>query len=169
MWSGGLSCSPSRGPAPLFAAMCAAGPGAVNADAAFALRLFEGEEREQAREFLTRAGVIVDPAGGNAAAYASGRSGIDNSSAAWTCPDAYWGMAYALAAFASPGMRLANPGTVSDVMPTFWKLYNSLPELKDPSTVSAQARKDTVPAPAQADEADEAAARTQAGKRRIRA
>jgi 5-enolpyruvylshikimate-3-phosphate synthase len=164
-WSGGLSCNPSRGPAPLFLVMCAAGPGAVNADAEFALRLFEGEEQEQAREFLTHAGIIVDSAGGNTAAHASGRSCADNTPAAWTCPDAYRGMAYALAAFARPGLRLANPGTVSEVMPAFWKLYNSLPELKDPLPVSVPAHKETILVPAPA---DEEAAQPQAGKRRIR-
>jgi 5-enolpyruvylshikimate-3-phosphate synthase len=165
-WSGGLSCGPSRGPAPLFSAMCAAGPESTQADAEFALRLFEGEEQEQAREFLIRARVIADPAGGNNASKDSGRSGFDKSSAAWTCPDAYWGMAYALAAFSRPGLRLANPGTVSEVMPAFWKLYNGLPELKDPLPVPAQAHKETARVPAPADEED---ARQQAGKRRVRA
>jgi 5-enolpyruvylshikimate-3-phosphate synthase len=160
-WSEGLSCGPSRGPAPLFLAMCAAGPKAAKGDAEFALRLFEGEEQEQAGEFLSRAGV----SGGVAAAHASGRSGIDNSPAAWTCPDAYWGMAYALAAFAGPGLRLANPGTVSEVMPTFWKLFNNLPELKDPLPVSVPA-KDTLSVSAPA---HEEAAQPQAGRRRIRA
>jgi 5-enolpyruvylshikimate-3-phosphate synthase len=163
-WSGGLSYSPSRGPAPLFLAMCAAGPGAVNADAAFALQLFEGEEREQARELLIRAGIIADSADGNSA-HVLRRSGADSAPAAWTCPDAYLGMAYALAAFARPGLRLANPGTVSEVMPTFWRLYNSLPELKDPLPVSVPGHKETIPVSVPE---DEEAAQPQAGKRRIR-
>jgi 5-enolpyruvylshikimate-3-phosphate synthase len=161
-WSGGLSCGPSRGPASLFLAMCAVGPKAAKEDAEFALRLFEGEEQEQAGEFLSRAGT----AGGNAAVHAPGRSGIDNSPAAWTCPDAYWGIAYALAAFAGPGLRLANPGTVSEIMPTFWKIFNSLPELKDPLPVPAPARKDSLPVSAPA---HEETGQPQTDKRRIRA
>jgi hypothetical protein len=160
-WSGGLSCGPSCGPASLFLVMCAAGPKAAKEDADFALRLFEGEEQERAGEFLSRACT----AGGSAAAHAPGRSGIDNSPA-WTCPDAYWGMAYALAAFAGQNLRLANPATVSEVMPTFWKLFNSLPELKDPLPVSVPARKDTLPVSAPA--CGETAS-PQAGRRRIRA
>ncbi|MDR1490487.1 MAG: hypothetical protein LBS65_08420 [Desulfovibrio sp.] len=49
-------------------------------------------------------------------------------SAAWTCPDAYWGMAFALAAFARPGLVLANPGAVTEKNPFFWDIYNSLPD-----------------------------------------
>jgi hypothetical protein len=50
----------------------------------------------------------------------------------WTSPDAFWGMAYALAAFVRPGLKLANPGIVTETLPSFWKLYNSLPRLADP-------------------------------------
>jgi 5-enolpyruvylshikimate-3-phosphate synthase len=165
-WSGDLSCGRSRGPAALFLVMCAAGPGATKADAEFALRLFEGDEHEQAGEFLSRAGITVGTTGGNAAAHAPQLPGSGNSPAAWTCPDACWGMAYALAAFAGPGLRLANPGTVSEAMPTFWKLYNSLPELKEPLPVSAPAHKSSfaVSAPAH-----EETAQPQAGRRRVRA
>jgi hypothetical protein len=49
-------------------------------------------------------------------------------SVAWTCPDAYWGMAFALAAFARPGLILANPGAVTEKNPVFWEIYNSLPD-----------------------------------------
>jgi 5-enolpyruvylshikimate-3-phosphate synthase len=137
LWSAGLSA----GAAPLFLTMCAAGPGpgAVKADAQFALRVMEDEDRERAGEFLSRAGLAPDTAG-------AARPGANDEPAAWTCPDAYWGMAYALAAFSGPGLRLANPGTVSEVMPNFWKLYNSLPELRDPAPFTAPAREE---APAQ--------------------
>jgi hypothetical protein len=75
-------------------------------------------------------------------------------------------MAYALAAFAGPGLRLANQGTVSEIMPTFWKIFNSLPELKDPLPVPAPARKDTLPvsAPAHGE-----TGQPQTDRRRIRA
>jgi hypothetical protein len=50
----------------------------------------------------------------------------------WICPDGLWGMAYALAALVRPGLKLGNPGAVTEVLPSFWKLYNSLPNLADP-------------------------------------
>ncbi|MDR0827805.1 MAG: hypothetical protein LBN33_08030, partial [Desulfovibrio sp.] len=46
---------------------------------------------------------------------------------AWTSPNAYWGMAFALAAFLRPGLLLANPGNVTEKYPVFWSIYNSLP------------------------------------------
>ncbi|MDR1946430.1 MAG: hypothetical protein LBQ51_04605 [Desulfovibrio sp.] len=139
LWSGGLHGAL----APLFPAMCAAGPGAAHADADFVLQFFEGEELEQAREFLSRSGIAPEALGGSAASRKTGRPGPDNGPVAWTCPNAYWGMAYALAAFSRPGLLLANPGTVSEVMPSFWKIYNSLPELADPAFFSAPASEKT--------------------------
>lgn len=59
--------------------------------------------------------------------------GTDAVETAWTSPDAWWSMAFALAAFAKPGLRLANPGSVSGVMPPFWSIYNSLPNPADPA------------------------------------
>ena len=51
---------------------------------------------------------------------------------AWSSPDASWSMAYALCAFLKPGLELANPGKLSETMPTFWSIYNSLPKPTDP-------------------------------------
>lgn len=46
----------------------------------------------------------------------------------WTSPDAYWTIALALIAFIKPKIKLANPGTVTDLMPSFWMFYNGLPK-----------------------------------------
>ncbi len=51
----------------------------------------------------------------------------------WTAPNAFWGMALALSAYAAPGLRLANPGMVTAEFPFFWQLYNALPTLTDPA------------------------------------
>ncbi len=51
----------------------------------------------------------------------------------WVCPDAFWGMAFALAAFARPGLRLVNPALVAGVAPVFWPLFNGLPVPNDPT------------------------------------
>lgn len=45
----------------------------------------------------------------------------------WSCPGPYWGMAFALCAYVRPHLHLINPAAVTDVMPSFWALYNSLP------------------------------------------
>jgi 5-enolpyruvylshikimate-3-phosphate synthase len=68
---------------------------------------------------------------------------------AWTSPDAYWSMAFALAAFLRPGLRLANPGSVTEVLPGFWSIYNSLPHPADPvrrTQAAAQESKNDKPA-----------------------
>jgi hypothetical protein len=52
---------------------------------------------------------------------------------AWSSPDPNWGMAYALCAFLKPGLELANPGKLSEAMPAFWGIYNSLPKPTDPA------------------------------------
>lgn len=49
---------------------------------------------------------------------------------AWTAPTAPWALALALAACARPGasgFQLANPGAATELWPSFWVLYNSLP------------------------------------------
>lgn len=53
--------------------------------------------------------------------------------AAWTAPDAFWGMAFALCAWLRPGLLLGNPAVVTDTLPTFWGIYNSLPSPSDPA------------------------------------
>ena len=45
----------------------------------------------------------------------------------WSCPSPYWGMAFALCAYVRPHLHLINPATVTELMPSFWALYNSLP------------------------------------------
>ena len=46
----------------------------------------------------------------------------------WTSPDPWWAMAFALAAYFRPRLRLANPGVVTDAVPGFWQIYNALPK-----------------------------------------
>ena len=47
--------------------------------------------------------------------------------APWSSPSCTWAVALALAAFARPGLKLLNPGIVTERMPGFWQWYNSLP------------------------------------------
>lgn len=46
----------------------------------------------------------------------------------WTSPDAFWTMALGQLAFMNRPLHLANPGSITDLMPTFWMFYNTLPE-----------------------------------------
>ncbi len=45
----------------------------------------------------------------------------------WTSPGPYWTMAYALCAYVRPHLRLTNPAIMTELMPSFWALYNALP------------------------------------------
>lgn len=47
--------------------------------------------------------------------------------APWTAPDAGWALAFALAAFLRPNIKLTNPGIVTARTPDFWNIYNTLP------------------------------------------
>jgi 3-phosphoshikimate 1-carboxyvinyltransferase len=55
------------------------------------------------------------------------RTGASAAPFAWTSPDIWWGLAFALAGYLRPRLRLANPGLVTDTAPGFWQLYNALP------------------------------------------
>lgn len=50
------------------------------------------------------------------------------SAPVWSSPNAYWTMAFALIAFLKRAIKISNPGTISDLMPSFWTFYNGLPE-----------------------------------------
>jgi 5-enolpyruvylshikimate-3-phosphate synthase len=56
----------------------------------------------------------------------------------WTAPSPAWAMAYALAAFARPRLKLANPGIMAALYPRFWDLYNSLPEPQPPRALQSE-------------------------------
>lgn len=45
----------------------------------------------------------------------------------WASPTPHWSMGLALAAFVRTGLKLSNPGNVTELMPSFWNLYNGLP------------------------------------------
>lgn len=47
---------------------------------------------------------------------------------AFVAPDGRWCLAAALASFCRPGLQLANPGEVAELMSNFWKFFNALPE-----------------------------------------
>ncbi len=68
--------------------------------------------------FAVRDGMLFPQAAGTAA----------GERPAWTSPSPEWAFAYALCAYDTPNMRLANPAVVSSLMPSFWAFYNALPD-----------------------------------------
>jgi 5-enolpyruvylshikimate-3-phosphate synthase len=86
------------------------------------------------RSFFACLGISTDSPGPprHAGGKQDSAAGRDHSVPAWICPDACWGLALALASFIRPGVRLANPDIVTRTMPSFWPLFNSLPEPGSP-------------------------------------
>ena len=102
-----------------------------------------------AQDFFERLGLVCVDGRLSRAGGPEGAHGKAPAHPAWTSPDAWWGMAFALAAFLRPGLRLANPGHVTEALPPFWGIYNSLPNPADPADepkVTARETKDDKPA-----------------------
>lgn len=76
----------------------------------------------EAESFLSHLGLEIDAHG---ALRALPRKPAEDDP--WTAPSPAWAMALALTAFARPGLKLANPGVMTDLYPAFWNLYNALP------------------------------------------
>ncbi|HBW14784.1 MAG TPA: 3-phosphoshikimate 1-carboxyvinyltransferase [Desulfovibrio sp.] len=51
----------------------------------------------------------------------------DIPGAGWASPAPEWSMALAFGSFLRSGLRLANPGNITELMPAFWALFNGLP------------------------------------------
>lgn len=82
-----------------------------------------------AQSFFARLDIRLEDDGLHAA-----QSGSLEAAPAWTCPDAFWGMALALGSFVRSGQRLSNPDLVAGAMPSFWPIFNGLPEPKEPGS-----------------------------------
>ncbi len=63
----------------------------------------------------------------------------------WVCPNGFWGMAYALAAFIRSGLRLVNPSLVADAAPAFWSVFNRLPTPPNPALPPAKEKENDGP------------------------
>ena len=57
----------------------------------------------------------------------------------WTSPSPEWSFAYALCSYDASNIQLTNPFVVTGLMPSFWALFNALP---DPSEVKAVPEKE---------------------------
>ena len=105
--------------APLVLA-CAALP-ALRGEKGYMPLLPQGVDMEMAQSFLIHLRLDPDAEGRLQALPPHAEDAV------WTAPDPVWAMALALAAFARPGLKLANPGVMTALYPAFWNLYNALP------------------------------------------
>ncbi len=85
-------------------------------------------ERGFAMELYERLGLTLTQEGESFTVVKSGQAPDTRKLTPWLSPGPAWTLAMALAAFRRPGMALANPGGVTELMPGFWTLYNALPE-----------------------------------------
>lgn len=81
----------------------------------------EGFDMTLAESFFEHAGVSVR--GGNLSPAAA-----EGAASPWTSPSPVWSFAYALCAYNCPNIRLTNHTAVTALMPSFWALYNALPD-----------------------------------------
>jgi len=78
-------------------------------------------------ELIDRLDFETQVEGGRAVVQAAAERLEREGLAPWPSPGPTWSMIYALAALARPGDALANPGSLSELLPWFWSLYNRLP------------------------------------------
>jgi chorismate mutase len=92
-----------------------------------------GTDMALAETFLAHVGVAVR---GDMLMPAPGESG----KTPWTSPAPVWSFAYALCAYDTPNIGLTNHTAVTALMPSFWALFNSLP---DPSEKKEPVKQET--------------------------
>jgi 5-enolpyruvylshikimate-3-phosphate synthase len=83
----------------------------------------QGFDKSECDDFLRALGIALE-----GTRLLPPESAVHRDAIPWTAPSPAWAMAYALAAFARPHLKLANPGIMTTLYPRFWALYNSLPE-----------------------------------------
>ncbi|WP_460031384.1 hypothetical protein [Megalodesulfovibrio paquesii] len=115
------------------------------------------QDRQACEELSARLGLRLEFANGDAGLRIAGRMSEAGAATPWLAPTAAWGLAYACLSMARPGLALANPGGVTELLPRFWNLFNTLPQ--PPKDVLLVA-----PAPTDEENADDGRGR----KRRIK-
>ena len=74
----------------------------------------------------------------------TGRIKPAEESPVWTSPDPYWSLGYCLLSFKFPGIRLANPESLSSLWPGFWKIFTGMSpkktQEKDEQTAKSKRR-----------------------------
>ena len=64
---------------------------------------------------------------------------LRDGKSSWTSPSPEWSFAYALCSYDAANIQLTNPSVVAVLMPSFWALFNALP---DPSETKAVLEKE---------------------------
>ncbi|AGW12374.1 putative 5-enolpyruvylshikimate-3-phosphate synthase-like protein [Megalodesulfovibrio gigas DSM 1382 = ATCC 19364] len=83
-------------------------------------------DRQACEELAARLGLRMEQ--DDACLRLTGRMGEAGATTPWLAPTAAWGLAYACLSMARPGLALANPGGVTELLPRFWNLFNTLPQ-----------------------------------------
>ncbi len=89
--------------------------------------LADAEDAALVADFYARFGCVLADDGMLAVQKTPEEAGERLPAAPWTSPGPYWTMAYALCAYLRPRVQLANPAVMTELMPSFWALFNSLP------------------------------------------
>lgn len=84
----------------------------------------EGTDTTLIESFCARFGVACHD--GSLLPQEKGEAGTE--SVPWTSPAPVWSFAYALCSFLRANVRLTNPTAVGALMPSFWSLFNALPD-----------------------------------------
>lgn len=82
----------------------------------------QGADALAAAGFMTQLGLEAEEGSG-----ALHQVETDIPAGGWSSPAPEWSMALAFGSFLRTGLRLANPGNVTELMPAFWALFNGLP------------------------------------------
>lgn len=85
-------------------------------------------DKQTFTDFLANVGIAYEPSEDGEWFALRPCSPASDWDAPWRSPAPEWSLAYALAAYLKPGLKLDNPGSVSELMPRFWSLYNGLPK-----------------------------------------
>ncbi|CAM2059662.1 conserved hypothetical protein [Desulfovibrionales bacterium] len=116
----------------------------ANQEPAILLAKITEQDRAVAGELLERVNLILAPAqtpGLSNEIWTVVRNNTltQNEPIPWPSPTSFWTIAYALIAHLQPGLRLLNPGSMTELLPKFWTLFNSLP--KAPHDILFQQRR----------------------------
>lgn len=99
---------------------------AANTDARVAMpQLPDSIPASVAEDFLAQIG--LEPLGHEGETPALRPTKTPIAAGGWASPAPEWSMALAMASFLRSGLRIANPGNMTALMPNFWHFFNGLP------------------------------------------
>jgi hypothetical protein len=103
-----------------------------------------GTDLDLAEDFLLQVGVGLERAGADLLLRPLDSESFKEAAAkkhGWIAPQAYWALALSLGAFLRANLKLSNPDCVYALLPSYWNIYNKLPNprLTQENSTPAQA------------------------------